>query len=129
MKAFTLIAIHRLAPIRREWNLGVGAALDTSSRIQTPAGDTAAARAADSAYLILCRAACRTTLWFVGKALAGEELLLTGAEGKAASAIDTFQFFVCETHRMASFLENCAEHRSFDTKRTFTLKRPLSGEL
>jgi hypothetical protein len=98
MKAFALAAIHRLAAVRREWNLGVGAALDTGGRIQTPAGESAAARAADPAYLVLCRAASCTTLWFVGKALAGEELLLTGAEGETASAINAFQFFVCETH-------------------------------
>ena len=98
MKAMALAAIHRLTPMRREWNLGVGAALGTSSWIQTPAGDTAAAPAADSAHLILCRAASCTTLWFVGKALAGKELLLTGAEGETASAIDALQFFICETH-------------------------------
>lgn len=95
MKAFALAAIHRLAPMRREWNLGVGTTLDTGSRIQTPAGDSAAARAADPTHLILCRAARRTTLWFVSKALAGEERLLTGTEGESASTIDTFQFFVC----------------------------------
>jgi hypothetical protein len=33
MKAFALAAIHRLAAVRREWNLGVGAALDTGGRI------------------------------------------------------------------------------------------------
>jgi hypothetical protein len=88
MKAFALAAIHRLATMRREWNLGVDAALDTSSWIQTPAGDTAAAHAADSAHLILCCAASCTTLWFVGETLAGKELLLTGTEGETASAID-----------------------------------------
>jgi len=98
MKAFALVAIHRLAPIRREWNLSVGAALDTGSRIQTPAGDTAAAHAADSAHLILCCAASCTTLRFVGETLAGKELLLTGTEGETASAIDALQFFICETH-------------------------------
>jgi hypothetical protein len=97
VKAFALAAIHRLAAMRRKWNLGVGAALDTGSRIQAPAGDTAtaAARATHSAHLILCRATSCTTLWFVGKALAGKELLFTGAEGESVSAIDTFQFFVC----------------------------------
>ena len=98
MKAFALAAIHRLATMRREWNLGVGAALDTSSRIQTPAGDTAAAPAADPAHLILCRAASCTTLRLVGETLAGKELLLTGAEGETASAIDALQFFIRETH-------------------------------
>jgi len=95
LQAFALAAIYRLAAMRRKWNLGMGATLDASSRIQTPAGDSAAARAAHSAHLILCRTARRATLWFVGKALAGEELLLTGAEGESASTIDAFQFFVC----------------------------------
>jgi hypothetical protein len=98
MKAMALAAIHRLATMRREWNLGVGAALGTSSWIQTPAGNTAAAPAADSTHLILCRAASCTTLWFVGETFAGKELLLTGAEGETASAIDALQFFICETH-------------------------------
>jgi hypothetical protein len=98
MKAFALAAIHRLATMRREWNLGVGAALDTSSRIQTPAGDTAAAPAADPAHLILCRAASCTTLRLVGETFAGKELLLTGTEGETASAIDALQFLICETH-------------------------------
>jgi hypothetical protein len=94
MKAFTLIAIHRLAAMRRKWDLGMGAALDTGGRIQAPAGYTAAAgaaaRAADTAHLILCRAACCTTLWFVRETFLCKELLLTGAEGESAAAIDTF---------------------------------------
>jgi hypothetical protein len=100
VKAFALVAIHRLAAIRREWDLGVGAALNTSSRIQTPAGDTAgtATTTIDSTHLILCRTASCTTLWLVGKAFAGKELLFTGAEGETASAIDALQFFICKTH-------------------------------
>ena len=95
MKALALAAIHRLAAMRRERDLGMGAALDTGGRIQAPAGDSAAARAAHSAHLILCRTACRTTFWCVGKTLAGEERLLVGTEGESVSAIDTFQFLVC----------------------------------
>jgi len=125
LKTFALAAIHRLAAVRRERNLGVGAALDTSSWIQAPAGDAAAVSAVHSTHPILGRAACCTTLWRVGKTLAGEERLLTGTEGKTASAVDTFQFLICQTQGETSFLYDCSEHRSSGILKTFALKRPL----
>ncbi len=94
-------AIDRSAVTRLEWNFAILAAFGTHGTVEL-----SALKSVPTVRFLgpACSTASETALRLICVPLGVKELLLLGGEYEFRATIRTLKGFVCETHRMTSFL-------------------------